>query len=91
MKKSVKIVKKALFRLSADMGNNDFVKMMNDKAKELGLNLNVEVTLSDDDTAAPAEAALWGETSPGAKSQLQRILSEDLGIPKENQRWIWKR
>ena len=62
-----------------------------DKADELGLNLNVEVTLSDDDTAAPVEAKLWGEASPGAKSQLQRILWEDLVIPKENQRWIWKR
>lgn len=57
-----------------------------DKANELGLNLTVEVTLSDDEL--PETVTIRGSAGTYAKLQLQQIIEADLGIAKENQRWI---
>lgn len=59
-----------------------------DKADELGAVLTVEVTLSDDETPVPEEAALRGKISPYARTQLQQMMEAELGIAKENQLWI---
>lgn len=59
-----------------------------DKAETYRAELTVEVTLSQDQVPVPVAASLKGNVSPYAKAQLQKILEDDLGIPKENQLWI---
>lgn len=57
------------------------------KARQLGVQLQVQVTVSYDSIPTPTEVCLVGAVSPRAKAKLQQILAEDLGIPKENQLW----
>lgn len=57
------------------------------KAKSLNVELKVEVTLSDDEIPIPSEIRLTGKVSPYAKTRLQTIITEDLGIEKERQIW----
>lgn len=59
-----------------------------DKAASLKAELTVEVTLSDDEVPAPYSVMLKGRISPYAKSMLTQLISNDLGISKENQTWI---
>lgn len=58
-----------------------------DKAAQLGVTLSVEVELSEDAIPVPVGVRLQGNISPYAKSRLQRILTEDLGIDREDQIW----
>ena len=58
-----------------------------DKSQQLGAALTVSVQLSQDPIPVPVSVTVFGDVSPYAKSQLQRILSEDLGISKEDQHW----
>lgn len=59
-----------------------------DKAHALQAELTVTVSLSNDHPPVPATVQLSGSVSPYAKSRLERILQEELGISKENQIWI---
>ncbi len=60
-----------------------------DKAEMYGAELTVEVTLRQTDGfPVPALVRLGGRVSPYAKAQLQQIMAQELGISKENQRWI---
>ncbi len=58
-----------------------------DKATALNVSLEAEITVYGN---PPVPTAVWlsGEVSPYAKQQLEAILTEDLGIPKENLQWI---
>jgi predicted dehydrogenase len=57
------------------------------RAKALGADVQVNVRLNRDQI--PDLAEIRGNPGPEIQMQLQEILSEDLGIPKENQSWIW--
>ena len=57
-----------------------------DKAKSLGSEVSVQIRL--DKTMVPAFAELRCDDKTLQKP-LQEILTMDLGIPKENQKWIW--
>jgi hypothetical protein len=46
----------------------------------------VDIFLNED--LLPEFAELTGDVAPQVQAQLQRILTTDLGIPKENQKWI---
>ena len=59
-----------------------------DKAHDLSLELQVTVTLDDQPLPKPAAVTLRGTVPPYGKSQLTRIISQELGIAKENQTWI---
>lgn len=59
-----------------------------DKATELGLDITVDITLSKDSIPKPQSVSIRGSISPYGKVQLQHILTNDLGIAKENQTWI---
>ena len=59
-----------------------------DKAAALQVDLEVEVTLSDENIPTPTAVRLSGKVSPYAKARLQSIITEDLGIDKERQTWI---
>ena len=59
-----------------------------DKAKNLPGLISAEITVSGD-PPVPAGCTIRGDLSAYAKAQISRILEEDLGIPKEDQRWIY--
>lgn len=59
-----------------------------EKAAQMQTKLTVEVFLSDDNIPVPNGVRLQGAVSPAAKSRLQTLISEELGIPKEKQIWI---
>lgn len=58
-----------------------------DKAAQMDVSLTVQVELSEDAIPVPKRVRLQGNISPYAKSRLQSIIREDLGIDKENQIW----
>lgn len=58
-----------------------------DKAESLGADIRVQIMLSD--ILTPVSATLTGNGSTNIQGHLQQILMTDLGIPKENQTWIW--
>lgn len=57
-----------------------------DKAGQWDTELAVTVILSED--CLPVGAQITGNLPESQKEMLTRILTEDLGIPKENQLWI---
>ena len=59
-----------------------------DRAKDLQVDLRVQINLSDDAIPVPESVMLWGNVSPYAKRQIQSILTTDLGIPLEDQLWM---
>lgn len=59
-----------------------------DKAQSLDLNIQVSVGLSDQPMPVPVQVTIRGQVSPYKRSQLSRILTEELGIAKEMQQWI---
>lgn len=58
-----------------------------DKAKELGTEIIADISLNED--LIPVFVEISGEADPNVQTELQKILTTDLGIPKENQKWIW--
>lgn len=57
-----------------------------DKAHSLDLELQIELELNSD--RIPWEVYLTCVPTPWQKQQMQAILYEELGIPKERQIWI---
>ena len=57
-----------------------------DKADSFGTRLNAEVVLDQENI--PVLVELYGNISPYAKIKMTEMITEDLGIEKENQRWI---
>lgn len=58
-----------------------------DKARNLGAEICADVSLNEE--LLPVSAVIRGEVPQDIQTQLQEILTMDLGIPKENQQWIW--
>lgn len=58
-----------------------------DKAEALGLDVEVEVSISTEGSPLPAAVHIHGKISPYAKAQLEAVLTEEFGIPKEDQQW----
>ena len=59
-----------------------------DKAAAYGVCPEVEVFVSTADVPIPESVRIRGSVSPYARKQLERIVEDELGIPKENQEWI---
>lgn len=57
------------------------------KAASLHAEIDVEVMLSEEAIPIPVQVSITGEISPYAKTLLQRMIENDLGIPKEKQIW----
>lgn len=57
-----------------------------DKAADLGLALEAEVTL--DEGLVPRSVTIRGQAAPYERRQLQSTIALELGIPKEKQQWI---
>lgn len=58
-----------------------------DKASTYDAALSVSVTLSQDAIPVPVAVTINGHISPYGKRQLQTMIVDDLGIPKEAQTW----
>jgi len=58
-----------------------------DKAKNYGVELNVEVMLSDGDIPVPVCVTLSGKVSPYTKKMLTQTIESELGIGTEAQIW----
>lgn len=58
-----------------------------DEARMLDCELTVEVILSGDELPAPAQVRLTGEVSPYARQTLTGIITERLGIKREDLIW----
>lgn len=58
-----------------------------DKAAGLDVELEVDVTVSDDKMPVPSAVLLRGKVSPYAKARLQSIIVQNLGIDREKQIW----
>ena len=58
-----------------------------DKAQSFGVSLSVDVTVSDDQIPVPQTVHLTGNASPYVKAQLSALLTDQLGIAKEDLIW----
>jgi stage III sporulation protein AF len=59
-----------------------------DEAKNMGLDVTVEVKLCDSDPPVPCQVIITGSASPYKKTALCRYISNNLGILPESQKWI---
>ena len=57
------------------------------KAASYGVDIQVDVNISDVTSHIPDKVVIIGTISPYFKQILQNVIAEDLGIPKENQIW----
>ena len=71
----------------AESISNQLEAYILDKAAQLGVTLTVEVELSEDTIPVPVRIRLQGNISPYAKTRLQSIIRDDLGLDKEKQIW----
>lgn len=58
------------------------------RARDLGADIQAEISLNDE--GIPVFAELHGEPDSDTQCRMQAIITAELGIPKENQKWIWK-
>ena len=58
------------------------------EAKSIGANLEVEIELDAGDPPAPAAVTLRGDFDEAIETRMSRLLTDELGIPKEHQTWI---
>lgn len=58
-----------------------------DKGNSYGVDMSVEVTLSDDRIPEPISVRIIGNVSPYNKKILSGVIENDLGIPAEAQIW----
>ena len=59
-----------------------------EKANELGLDIQAEVTLREEYPPVPYGVTIKGTVSPYGRKQLQTYLLQNLEIAEENQIWI---
>ena len=58
------------------------------KASEMDADIDVKVTLSSDNPPVPQGVVIKGAVSPFTKQALEKEIVSQLGISKENQKWI---
>ena len=58
-----------------------------DRARTLNAEITVEILLNE--SMIPAFAQIEWDGNPSLQIELEKVLMTDLGIPKENQQWIW--
>lgn len=69
----------------ADIITGELEAYILDKAADLDVSLEVDVSLDDD--LLPAAVTIRGKILTSVKGKLEQLLEEELGIPKENQTW----
>ena len=58
-----------------------------DIARTLNTEITVQVLLNE--SMVPAFAQIHWDGNPDLQTELEKVITTDLGIPKENQQWIW--
>ena len=58
-----------------------------DEARSLGADITAEVTLAEDDVPVPSRVVLFGDISPSGKQKMTSLITERLGISREEQIW----
>lgn len=58
-----------------------------DEASKMGMEMSVEVKLSDSNPPQPCFVILQGAVSPYQKKYLSQHITDKLGISRENQQW----
>ena len=58
-----------------------------DEANALGAELSVQIILTEDDIPVPKRVVISGDISPSGKQTMSALLSERLGISREEQIW----
>lgn len=60
-----------------------------DKAEELGIFCQAEVTFSYDENGVPClwEVTAWGDWTQGQREALSHLLEDDLGVPVQRQHY----
>lgn len=61
-----------------------------DKACKMGLQIDVEVALDENNHSIPGSVIVTGTFSPYSKEKLSGYIADTLGIAKEKQIWISK-
>lgn len=56
-----------------------------DKAGEIGADIRPEITVNTD--GIPVKVRLYGQCSDHIRQELTDMITNDLGIPKEDQKW----
>ena len=59
-----------------------------DKARELGFDVDVEVSVGKGDLAIPEQVTIRGNVPEMVRRELEGLIRENLGIAKENLKWI---
>ena len=59
-----------------------------DKATSMNISLSADITLSETDPPVPVAVTLTTSADPVLRTQLERLITQDLGISKEQQRWM---
>lgn len=59
-----------------------------DKAVSYGAEVTADITIGEGELPVPVAVDIHGGISPAGKAAVSRIIEEELGIPKEEQRWI---
>ena len=59
-----------------------------EKAQDLGAQVRVTATLTDELYPVPKSITIRGAIDPLAKNRLKQIIADDLGVGEENQIWI---
>lgn len=70
---------------TAEIISSELQAYILEKAEQMGVSLSVEFTLAENNL--PVSARICGEISSEDQAELSHILTEDLGISKENQQW----
>ena len=58
-----------------------------EKAEDLGADIQVSITLSDELYPVPRSIRITGQIGPYAKTRLKQIIEEDLGVLEAQQIW----
>ena len=64
------------------------LKYLLKEAEEMGLDITAEVKMCETDPPTPQQVIIAGTVSPYKKQVLAKMISDDLGISRENQRWM---
>ena len=59
-----------------------------EEAKKMGVDISVEVKLSESEPPKPDQVIITGIVSPYKKNVLSQYISDNLGISWEKQKWI---
>lgn len=58
-----------------------------DKARKLETEIQVDLTLTQDELHLPQDIRIRGAVSPHNKAIIRQWINDELGIPEENQQW----